>query len=85
MGRFPHVYQAGLSYQTSTINIPVVVYLAYGSTVNFGFRGQIASINISKESQVYGDRSGPIILEINQVILKLSQFPQVQSEHERTF
>ena len=51
--------------QTSTINIPVVVYLAYGSTANFRFRGQIASINIPKESQGYGDRSGPTILEID--------------------
>ena len=34
---------------TSTINILVVVYLAYGSTANFRFRGPIAKINITKE------------------------------------
>ena len=67
-----------------TINIPVVVYLAYGSTANFRFRGPIAKINISKERQDYGDRSGPRILEIDSVILKLSRFPQVQSEREWT-
>ena len=69
---------------TSTVNIPVVVYLAYGGTANFRFRGPIAKINISKERQDYGDRSGPRILEIDPVILKLSRFPQVQSERERT-
>ena len=42
------------------------------STTNFGSQGPIASINILKESQGYGDRSGPIILEIDPVILKLS-------------
>ena len=68
---------------TSTINIPVVVYLAYGSTANFRFRGLIAEINIPKERQGYGDHSGPRILEIDQVILKLSRFPQVQSERKR--
>ena len=62
----------------------MVVYLAYGSTANFRFRGPIAKINISKERQDYGDRSGPRILEIDPVILKLSRFPQVQSERERT-
>ena len=67
-----------------TINIPLVVYLAYGSTANFRFRGPIAKINISKERQDYGDRSGPRILEIDSVILKLSRFPQVQSEREWT-
>ena len=40
--------------------------------------------SISKERQDYGDRSGPRILEIDPVILKLSRFPQVQSERERT-
>ena len=69
---------------TSTINIPVVVYLAYGSTVNFQFRGPIAKINISKEREGYSDRSGPRILETDPVILKLSRFSQVQSERERT-
>ena len=69
---------------TSTINIPVVVYLAYGSTANFRFRGPIAKINISKEREGYGDRSGPRILEVDPVILKLSRFSQVQSERERT-
>ena len=34
--------------------------------------------------RIYGDRSGPKILEIDPVILKLSRFPQVQSERERT-
>ena len=63
----------------------MVVYLAYGSTANFRFRGPIAKINISKERQDYGDRSGPRILEIDSVILKLSRFPQVQSEREWTF
>ena len=63
----------------------MVVYLAYGSTANFRFRGPIAKINISKERQDYGDRSGPRILEIDSVILKLSRFPQVQSECEWTF
>ena len=33
---------------------------------------------------VYGDRSGPRILEIDSVILKLSRFPQVKSEREWT-
>ena len=63
----------------------MVVYLAYGSTANFRFRGSIAKINISKERQDYGDRSGPRILEIYSVIQKLSRFPQVQSECEWTF
>ena len=62
----------------------MVVYLAYGSTANFRFQGPIAKINISKERQDYGDRSGPRILEIDSVILKLSRFPQVQSEREWT-
>ena len=62
----------------------MVVYLAYGSTANFRFRGSIAKINISKERQDYGDRSGPTILEIDSVIQKLSRFPQVQSEREWT-
>ena len=62
----------------------MVVYLAYGSTANFLFRGPIAKINISKECQDCGDRSGPRILEIDSVILKLSRFPQVQSEREWT-
>ena len=62
----------------------MVVYLAYGSTANFRFRGSIAKLNISKERQDYGDRSGPRILEIDTVIQKLSRFPQVQSEREWT-
>ena len=62
----------------------MVVYLAYGNTANFRFRGSIAKINISKERQDYGDRSGPRILEIGSVIQKLSRFPQVQSEREWT-
>ena len=62
----------------------MVIYLAYGSTANFRFRGSIAKINISKERQDYGDRSGLRILEIDSVIQKLSRFPQVQSERERT-
>ena len=57
----------------------MVVYLAYGSTANFQFQGPIAKINISKEREGYGDRSGPRILEIDPVILKLSRFSQVQS------
>ena len=52
--------------------------------LTFDFRGPIAKINISKERQDYGDRSGPRILEIDSVILKLSRFPQVQSEREWT-
>ena len=70
--------------QISTINIPVVVYLANGSTANFRFRGSIAKINILKEREGYSDRSGPRILEIDPVILKLSRFSQVKSERERT-
>ena len=62
----------------------MVVYLAYGSTANFRLRGPIAKINISKEQEGYGDRSGPRILEIDPVFLKLSRFSQVQSERERT-
>ena len=62
----------------------MVVYSAYGSTANFRFQGSIAKINISKERQDYGDRSGPRILEIDSVIQKLSRFPQVQSEREWT-
>ena len=61
----------------------MVVYLAYGSTANFRFRGPIAKINISKERESHGVRSGPRILEIDQVFRKLSQFSQVQSERER--
>ena len=46
------------SRPSSTINIPVVVYFAYGSTVNLRFRGPIASLNnISKELPGYVDRS----------------------------
>ena len=56
----------------------------HSSGRNFRFRGSIAKINISKERQDYGDRSGLRILEIDPVILKLSRFPQVQSERERT-
>ena len=41
-------------------------------------------INISKEREGYGVRSGARILEIDQVIRKLSRFFQVQSERERT-
>ena len=61
VGRVLRVYLAGFLTKTLT-NIPVVVYLAYGSTVNFLFQGPIAKINISKERQDYGDRSGPRIL-----------------------
>ena len=60
--------------------IPVVVYLAYGSTANFRFRGPIAKIYISKEWEGHGICSGPRILEIDQVFRKLSRFYQVQSE-----
>ena len=81
VGRVLRVYLAGL---LTTEFDRVVVYLAYGSTANFRFQGPIAKINISKERQDYGDRSGPRILEIDPVILKLSQFSQVQSERERT-
>ena len=42
MGRVLRVYLAGLLTKTSTINIPLVVYLAYGSTANFRFRGPSA-------------------------------------------
>ena len=62
----------------------MVVYLAYGSTANFRFRGPIAKIYISEEREGYGVRSDPSILEIDPVILKLSRFSQVQSERERT-
>ena len=55
----------------------MVVYLTYGSTDNFRFRGPVAKINISKERDGYGDRSGPRILEIDPVIRKLSRFPLV--------
>ena len=34
-------------------------YLAYGSTANFQFRIPIAKIDISKEREGPGDRSGP--------------------------
>ena len=67
-----------------TINIPLVVYLAYGSTANFRFLGLTAKIYISKEREGYGVRSGARILEIDQVIRKLSGFSQVQSEREQT-
>ena len=63
----------------------MVVYLAYGSTANFRFRGPIAKIYISKEREGHGVRSGPRILEIDQVFRKLSRFFQVQSERERYF
>ena len=46
--------------------------LAYGSTANFQFHDSIASLNISKESPCYGDRSSPRILQNGPVILKLS-------------
>ena len=62
----------------------MVIYLAYGSTANFRFRGPIAKIYISKDREGYGVRSGARILEIDQVILNLSRFSQVQSERERT-
>ena len=62
----------------------MVVYLAYGSTANFRFRGSIAKIYISKERKGHGVRSGPRILEIDQVFRKLSRFSQVLSERERT-
>ena len=60
-GSCAFIWQAFLP-ETSTINIPVVVNLAYGSTANFRFRGPIAKINISKVRKGYGDRSGPRIL-----------------------
>ena len=44
-----------------------LVYLAYGSTAKFRFRGPIAKIYISKEREGYGVRSGPKILEIDPV------------------
>ena len=50
------------------MNIPLVVYLTYGSTANFRFLGPIAKIYISKEREGYGVRSGARILEIDQVI-----------------
>ena len=62
----------------------MVVYLAYGSTANFQLRGSIAKIYISKEREGHGVRSGPRILEIDQVCRNLSRFSQVQSERERT-
>ena len=62
----------------------MVVYLAYGSTTNFRFLGPIAKIYILKEQKGFGVRSGARILEIDQVIRKLSRFSQVQSERERT-
>ena len=62
----------------------MVVYLAYGSTANFLSRGSIAKIYISKEQEGRGVRSGPRILEIDEVFRKLSRFSQVQSERERT-
>ena len=58
--------------------------MAYGSTANFLFLGPIAKIYISKEREGYGVHSGARILEIDQVIRKLSRFSQVQSERERT-
>ena len=58
----------------------MVVYLAYGSTANFRFRGLVAKINISKEREGYVDRFGPKILEIDPVIIKFSRYSQVQSE-----
>ena len=75
------VYLNGLS---STINIPLVVYFVYGSTAIFLFQCPITSLSISKEPRGKGDRSGPRIIDIGQVIRKLWQFPQVQSERERT-
>ena len=77
------IWRAFLPY-TLTINIPLVVYLAYGSTANFRFLGPIAKIYISKEREGYGVPSGARISEIDQVIRKLSRFSQVQSERERT-
>ena len=84
VGRVLRVYRAGLlsidfDQKHSSGRI-------LGLTANFQFRGPIASINISKESQGYGDLlvSGPRILKIDPVILKLSRFYQVQSERERT-
>ena len=84
--RFTQVYARPREESCAFISviIPVVVYLAYGSTANFRFRGPIAKINISKERKDYGDRSGPGTLEIDSIILKLSRFPQVQSEREWT-
>ena len=55
---YPGVCASLWAGKTCTINIPVFLYLAYGSTVNFQFRGPNASIDISKESQGYGDHYG---------------------------
>ena len=52
--------------------------------LTFDFEVQLLRSIYSKERQDYGDRSGPRILEIVPVILKLSRFPQVQSEREQT-
>ena len=52
--------------------------------LTFDFEVQLLRSIISKEREGYGVRSSPRILEIDQVILKLSRFSQVQSERERT-
>ena len=51
-GQSPPIYLVGLLTIVFDLNIPVVVYLAYGSTANFIFCDPIAQINIiSKERQ----------------------------------
>ena len=52
--------------------------------LTFDFEVQLLRSHISKERGGCGGRSGPRILEIDLVILKLSRFSQVQSERERT-
>ena len=52
--------------------------------LTFDFEVQLLRSIFQKERQGYGDLSGPRILEIDPVILKLSQFSEVQSERERT-
>ena len=70
------------------MNIPLVVYLTYGSTANFRFLGPIAKIYISKEREGYGVRSGARILEIDQVIgerAKRARHSQVCSIENRGY
>ena len=47
--------------------------------VQLTFEVQLLRSIISKEREGYGVRSGPRILEIDPVIIKLSHFSQVQS------
>ena len=46
--------------------------------LTFDFEVQLLRSIYQKERQGYGDRSGPRILEIDPVILKLSQFSEVK-------